>query len=82
LGTGGNKIYAQVVRVTLLREQYGWASERVVQKKLGKQIEIRLQDYRDFDARDGDFDKITSVGMFEHVGIKHLADYFSKYTVY
>jgi cyclopropane-fatty-acyl-phospholipid synthase len=72
------KFNAQVVGVTLSREQYEWASERVVQEKLGKQIEIRLQDYRDIDARDGGFDKITSVGMFEHVGIKHLADYFSK----
>ena len=72
------KFNAQVVGVTLSRKQYEWASERVVQEKLGEQIEIRLQDYRDIDARDGVFDKITSVGMFEHVGIKHLADYFSK----
>ena len=37
-------------------------------------IEIRLQDYRDVT---GQFDRITSVGMFEHVGLKHLPDYFS-----
>lgn len=72
------KFNAHVVGVTLSREQYEWASERVRQENLCEQIEIRLQDYRDINARDGGFDKITSVGMFEHVGIKHLADYFSK----
>jgi cyclopropane-fatty-acyl-phospholipid synthase len=69
---------AKVVGVTLSREQYELARERVQQERLESQVEIRLQDYRDIDTRDGGFDKITSVGMFEHVGIKHLADYFSK----
>lgn len=39
---------------------------------------IRLQDYRDLDGRDGLFDKITSIGMFEHVGLQHLDAYFGK----
>jgi cyclopropane-fatty-acyl-phospholipid synthase len=42
---------------------------------LADRIEIRLQDYREVD--DGPFDCITSVGMFEHVGLKHLAAYFA-----
>ena len=37
-------------------------------------VEIRLQDYRDVR---GQFDRITSVGMFEHVGVKHLSEYFA-----
>ena len=52
--------------------------ERVAQAGLGNQVEIRLQDYRDVSARDGQFDKITSIGMFEHVGLNHLEAYFDK----
>jgi cyclopropane-fatty-acyl-phospholipid synthase len=51
------------------------ARERVAQAGLGKQVEIRLQDYRDVT---GQFDRITSVGMFEHVGVQHLPSYFEK----
>lgn len=72
------KFGARVVGITLSRQQYDWARERVMREKLSGQVEIRLQDYRDIDRSDGHFDKITSVGMFEHVGIKHLAEYFSK----
>lgn len=38
-------------------------------------MEIRLEDYRD---TKGVFDRITSVGMFEHVGARHLSNYFKK----
>jgi cyclopropane-fatty-acyl-phospholipid synthase len=69
---------ARPVGVTLSQNQYVWARERVAQAGLVEQVEIRLQDYRDLDARDGQFDKITSIGMFEHVGLKHLPDYFAK----
>lgn len=54
------------------------ATERVALSGLHKQVEIRLQDYRDTDPLDGQFDKITSIGMFEHVGLNHLAAYFGK----
>jgi cyclopropane-fatty-acyl-phospholipid synthase len=40
---------------------------------LQDRVEIRLQDYRDVS---GSFDRITSVGMFEHVGLKNLPAYF------
>lgn len=69
---------ARAVGVTLSRNQYELACERVRQAGLSDQVEIRLQDYRDVDARDGLFDKITSVGMFEHVGLEHLPEYFGK----
>ena len=58
---------AQVVGVTLSPAQARWARDRVAAAGLEKQIEIRLQDYRDL--RDGPFDGIASVGMFEHVGL-------------
>jgi len=39
--------------------------------------EVHLQDYRDYPG-EGVFDKIASVGMFEHVGLRHLKVYFTK----
>ena len=66
---------ASVVGITLSRRQCELARERVAQAGLHDQVEIRLQDYRDIDEP---FDRITSVGMFEHVGLKHLQDYFGK----
>lgn len=72
------KYGAHAVGITLSRKQYELARERVERAGLTGQVEIRLQDYRDTDERDGQFDKITSVGMFEHVGLKHLPAYFAK----
>jgi cyclopropane-fatty-acyl-phospholipid synthase len=53
--------------VTLSENQYALA--RRVRGRARAPVEIRLQDYRDVR---GQFDRITSVGMFEHVGIRHL----------
>ena len=72
------KFGAQVVGVTLSKQQYQLASERVAQAGLSDRVDIRLQDYRDLGTRDGHFDKITSIGMFEHVGLKHLPAYFGR----
>ena len=43
---------------------------------LADRVEVRLQDYRD--VRDGPFDAISSIGMFEHVGMRNLAIYFRR----
>ena len=72
------KFGARVLGVTLSRKQHALACERVAQAGLAAQVEIRLQDYRDLDPSDGQFDKITSIGMFEHVGLNHLEAYFAK----
>lgn len=72
------KFGARALGVTLSRNQYELACQRVAQAGLSDRVEIRLQDYRDIDARGGPFDKITSIGMFEHVGLNHLPDYFGK----
>ena len=69
------KFGARCVGVTLSQNQFDLASARVRAAGLGDRIEIRLQDYRDIQ---GQFDRITSVGMFEHVGRKHLPGYFRK----
>ncbi|HEX7867521.1 MAG TPA: cyclopropane-fatty-acyl-phospholipid synthase family protein [Variovorax sp.] len=69
------KFGARCVGVTLSQNQFDLATERVRAAGLQDRIEIRLQDYRDVT---GQFDRITSVGMFEHVGRKNLPDYFKR----
>jgi cyclopropane-fatty-acyl-phospholipid synthase len=67
------KFQAKCVGITLSENQFALAQERVIAAGLQDRVEIRLQDYRDIT---GQFDRVTSVGMFEHVGRKHLVDYF------
>lgn len=69
------KFGAQCLGVTLSQNQFDLATARVKAAGLEDKIEIRLQDYREID---GQFDRITSVGMFEHVGRKNLPLYFSR----
>jgi len=66
---------ARCVGITLSENQAALARERVERAGLQGQVEIRLQDYRDMQGR---FERITSVGMFEHVGVQHLREYFSR----
>jgi cyclopropane-fatty-acyl-phospholipid synthase len=65
---------AEVVGVTLSKEQHALAVERVRAAGLERQIDVRLTDYRKVSGR---FDRIVSVGMFEHVGVPHYNEYFS-----
>ena len=65
----------KAVGVTLSTNQYELARERVRQAGLEARVEIRLQDYRDIPG-DASFDRISSIGMFEHVGLKNLRGYF------
>ena len=67
---------AEVVGVTLSGEQADIANKRVVDADLGERVQIRVQDYRD--VRDGPFDAVSSIGMFEHVGAAKLAEYFDR----
>ncbi len=64
----------QVVGITISENQAWLARERVAEAGLSNQIEIRIQDYRDLD--DGPYDAISSIGMFEHVGLANLKRYF------
>jgi cyclopropane-fatty-acyl-phospholipid synthase len=64
---------ARCVGITLSENQAQLARERVERAGVQRLVEIRLQDYRDVT---GQFDRITSVGMFEHVGLHHLSEYF------
>ncbi len=60
---------------TLAKEQFEYARQIVLHRGLTRQVTIQLRDYRDLEGR---FDKIASVGMFEHVGRKRLRAYFAK----
>ncbi len=64
---------ARCLGITLSENQARLAREQVERAGLQHLIEIRLQDYRDVR---GSFDRITSVGMFEHVGLRQLPAYF------
>ncbi len=66
---------AKCVGITLSQNQHALATERVQELGLEDRVSIRLLDYRDME---GSFDRITSVGMFEHVGLKNLPLYFNK----
>jgi cyclopropane-fatty-acyl-phospholipid synthase len=68
---------APATGVTLSRNQFDFASRRIREEGLESRCEVRLQDYRDIPG-EGVYDKIASVGMFEHVGLKHLKRYFEK----
>ncbi|MDB5959836.1 MAG: cyclopropane-fatty-acyl-phospholipid synthase [Massilia sp.] len=65
----------RVLGVTLSKNQLELARERVKQAGVQHLVEIRLQDYRDIG---GTYERITSVGMFEHVGVRHLPAYFAR----
>jgi cyclopropane-fatty-acyl-phospholipid synthase len=64
---------AQVVGVTLSTEQHGVAQARAKKAGLSDKVDFRLTDYRNIDEK---FDRIVSVGMFEHVGVPHFREYF------
>jgi cyclopropane-fatty-acyl-phospholipid synthase len=78
-GWGGMAAYAaehygvRVTGITVSREQQKLASETVQ----GLPVEIKLADYR---TLTGHYDRILSIGMFEHVGVKNYRTYFNKVT--
>jgi cyclopropane-fatty-acyl-phospholipid synthase len=80
-GWGGLGLYmaevagADVTGVTLSQEQHAIANERAAEKGMSERARFNLQDYRDVE---GPFDRIVSVGMFEHVGINHYETFFRK----
>jgi cyclopropane-fatty-acyl-phospholipid synthase len=69
------KYGAKTLGITLSQNQYELAKERISAAGLTDRCEVRIQDYRDVT---GKFERVTSVGMFEHVGLKNLRSYFAK----
>jgi cyclopropane-fatty-acyl-phospholipid synthase len=71
------KFGARATGVTLSRNQFEHARQRIREEGLEDRCEVRLQDYRDV-PEEGSYDRIASVGMFEHVGLANLETYFRK----
>ncbi|VFT20274.1 cyclopropane-fatty-acyl-phospholipid synthase [Pseudomonas aeruginosa] len=67
----------EVTGITLSKEQLALGRERVKAEGLEDRVTLKLLDYRDL-PRDGRFDKVVSVGMFEHVGHANLGLYFQQ----
>ena len=63
--------------ITVSEQQFAHVQQEISARGLAGRCEVRLLDYRDV-PEDAPFDKIASVGMFEHVGKKNLAGYFAK----
>jgi cyclopropane-fatty-acyl-phospholipid synthase len=80
-GWGGLGLYlaevcgADVTGVTLSEEQHKLSNERASQRGLSDRVRFLLRDYRHLDST---FDRIVSVGMFEHVGVGHFPEFFGK----
>lgn len=81
-GWGGLGLYiarqhpdVEVVGVTLSREQHAVSNRRAEEMGLADRVRFDLQDYR---TVEGPFDRIVSVGMFEHVGMPHYQEFFDK----
>ena len=80
-GFGGMAIYlaetcdVDVTGVTLSEEQFKLAQEKCAERGLQDRVTFKLLDYRELDQK---FDRIVSVGMFEHVGAQHYSEFFNK----
>jgi cyclopropane-fatty-acyl-phospholipid synthase len=59
---------------TLSVEQFNFANQRLTERSVDRSVTVELSDYRDII---GSYDKIASVGMFEHVGRRRLQGYFA-----
>ncbi|QPC97760.1 SAM-dependent methyltransferase [Qipengyuania soli] len=81
-GWGGMAIYlaskfdVRVTGITLSQEQLALARERAVSAGVADRVTFDLVDYRDVPARGQRFDRIVSVGMFEHVGRPQFETFF------
>ena len=80
-GWGSMAIYlaeacdVEVLGVTLSTEQHQLATQRAAERGLSDRVKFELRDYRDVTQK---FDRIVSVGMFEHVGLKNIPEFFQK----
>ncbi len=69
------KTQCEVVGITLSENQLEYAKQKAKEMNLENQVEFRLADYRQLNEK---FDRVVSVGMFEHVGRKFYKKYFNK----
>jgi len=82
-GWGGLLLWAaerygvRATGITLSRNQHAYVNRLIEERGLGDRVQMLLLDYRDL-PDDQPFDKIASIGMFEHVGAAMLPTYFGK----
>ncbi len=69
------KTQCEIVGITLSENQLEYSNKKAKDMNLENQVEFRLIDYRQMDEK---FDRIVSVGMFEHVGRKFYKKYFKQ----
>ena len=69
------KTQCQVLGITLSESQFKYSKKKAKQMNMGNQVEFRLCDYREVKEK---FDRIVSIGMFEHVGRKFYRTFFNK----
>ncbi|WP_433700276.1 class I SAM-dependent methyltransferase [Nocardiopsis sp. CA-288880] len=80
-GWGGMVMHAarehgvRALGVTLSKEQAEWAGKKIAQEGLSELAEVRHMDYRD--VPDGSYDRISSIGLTEHIGARNLDAYFA-----
>lgn len=83
IGSGWGSLAVNLVKLgavhvdgaNLSRSQQAYAQDWVEREGLSDRVEPKLKDYRDLR---GPYDRIVSVGMFEHVGIGHFREYFER----
>jgi len=63
--------------ITLSEQQFAYARERIRKEGLEGQVSVELRDYRDLRNDSTVYDRVVSVGMFEHIGIANFPLYFS-----
>ncbi len=68
------KCQCQVTGVTLSENQFKYGKQKIKELNLGNQVEIKMMDYRQVKEK---YDRIVSVGMFEHVGRKFYKSFFN-----
>ena len=66
---------SQVLGITLSKNQYAYSNKKAKKMNMDNQVEFRLCDYREIKEK---FDRVVSVGMFEHVGRKFYRIFFNK----
>ncbi len=71
----GQQFGVDVTGVTLSREQHAVSSRRALEGGVADRVRFKLLDYR---KEPGRYDRIVSVGMFEHVGSAHYVEFFTK----
>ncbi len=82
-GWGGLILHAaehygvQATGITLAEDQHAYVAQQIEARGLAGQVDVRRMDYRDVPEQEH-YDKIASVGMFEHVGRINLSAYFDK----